>query len=285
MTPALLLLLLGQTAEPPKLDPTLPDDLRPMAKMVVEAELDPKRGTGNAVEILKAEQTKHRDQYHQMAVSLRMAAVVLRKRFISAEEFPVPIRYEQALSTFARLDLSDPGVKEWIDLALKHHDYARKKIGKKSQRRIKASIQTRGGLDKNKVAKPIAELIRSAGFELTIVPLKEATMIITASAEDAPPEKNLRMVRVQLNLESIRNSETVWRHALYRTEGGVDADEAIGRSLSWLAKVGGRDLFFRWLGEEAFHSFLQGGPTGKKDPHEGHAGEGPRSFSPQGQKK
>ena len=280
----LLLVLLAQT-EQMKIDPTLPEDLRPMAKQVIEAEMDPKRGTGNAVEILKAERAKYQDQRHQLAIDLRMAAVVLRRRFISVDQFPVPIRWEQALSTFARLELSEPGVKEWINEALKHHDYAKKRIGTKKQRRIKAAVLTRAGLDKQRVVKPIAELIKQAGFELALVPAKEATMVITASAEDAPPEKNLRMVRVQLGMESIRDGKVIWRHALYRTEGGVDADEAIGRALTWLAKVGGRDLFFRWLGEEAFHSFLDGGPTSRKDPHEGHTGERPHGFSPQGEKK
>jgi hypothetical protein len=278
-----LLLLLA--AQQPQIDPTLPEELRPMAEKAAEAELDPKRGTGNAMEILKAEQPKYTDQMRQLAIQLRMAALVLRKRFVSAEEFPVPIRWEQALSTFARLDLSEPGLKEWIDITLKNHDYARKKLAKKKQRRIKAAILTRAGLDKQRVAKPLADLLKKIGFELALVPAKEATMVITASAEDAPPQKNLRMVRVQLGIESIRDGKVIWRHSLYRTEGGVDADEAIGRALVWLAKVGGRDLFFRWLGEEAFHTFLEGGPTTRKDPHGGHAGETPRGFSPHGQKK
>src|SRR5687768_15608597 len=162
---ALLLLLLSQAAEP-QMDPTLPEDLRPMAQRVIEAELDPKRGTGNAMEILKAEQQKHKDPARQTAIALRMAAVVVRRRFITVDEFPLPARYEQALSTFARLELSDPGVKEWIEEALKHHEYAKKRIGNKSQRRIKAAIQTRGGLDKQRIAKPLAQLLKNAGFEL-----------------------------------------------------------------------------------------------------------------------
>lgn len=260
----LVLLLIAQ------LDPTLPDDVRPVVEQAIKAELDPKRGSGNAVEVLKAEKGKQTDPAKQLSIDLRMAAIALRRRFLTDERFPVPVRWEQALSTFARLDLSEPGVKEWIDEALKHHDYAKKRIGTKKQRVIKAAILTRGGLDKEKVAKPLVELVKRAGFELAIVPAKEASMVITASAEDAPPQQNLRMVRVQLGLESIRDGKVIWRQGVYRTEGGIDAEEAIGRALAWLAKVGGRDLFFRWLGETAFHTFVEGGPQQGMAPHGQH---------------
>src|SRR5688500_12538865 len=116
MTP-LVLLFAAQ------LDPTLPDDVRPIVEQAVKAELDPKRGSGNAVEILKAEKTKFNDPAKGLSIDLRMAAIDLRRRFLTDERFPVPIRWEQALSTFARLELSEPGVKEWIDEALKHHEY------------------------------------------------------------------------------------------------------------------------------------------------------------------
>jgi hypothetical protein len=260
MTP-LLLLLAAQT------DPTIPEEVRPVIERAVQAELDPKRGSGNAVQILKAEQEKYKDPTRGGPIALRMAAISLRSHFLAQERFPVPVRWEQALSTFGQLELSDPGLKEWIDEALKHHETAKKSIGTKQQRAIKAAVLTRAGLDKNKVAKPMIDLVKKAGFELQMVPAKEATMVITASAEDAPPEKNLRMVRVQLKLESIRDGKVVWRHAMYRTEGGIDADEAIGRALTWLAKVGGRDLFFRWLGETAFPTFLEGKQPSGPHPH------------------
>ncbi len=276
-SPALLLLVLGQPTppKPMQIDPTLPEDLRPLAEKVIAAEIDPKRGTGNAVEILKAERTKYTDQRHQLAIDLRTAAVVLRRRFITVDRFPEPIRWEQALSTFARLDLSEPGLKEWIDASLKHHDYAKKRIGTKKQRVIKAAILTRAGLDKDRIAKPLSKMIADAGFQLSLVPAKDATMIIKISAEDAPPEDNLRMVRMQLGLESIRDGKVIWRQGMYRTEGGRDADEAIDKAALWLAKIGGRDLFFRWVGEVAFHSLLDTAPKAPKEEQGG--------FKPRGQ--
>jgi hypothetical protein len=262
MTP-LVLLLAAQ------LDPTLPEDVRPVIEQAVKAELDPKRGSGNAVEILKAETPKFADPAKQRSIELRKAAIELRRTFLSGERFPVPIRWEQALSTFAHLELSDPGLEEWIDETLKHHEYAKKRIGTKKQRVIKVAILTSGGLDKDRVAKPLIELVKKVGFQLAVVPAKEAGMVITASAKDAPPEKNLRMVRVQLGIESIRDGKVIWRKGVYRTEGGIDADEAIGRALTWLAKVGGRDLFFRWIGETAFHTFVEGGTGPGGSPHGG----------------
>lgn len=274
------LLAVGQQ---PKIDPTLPEDLRPVVERAVEAELDPKRGAGNAVEVLRLERKKHQDQRHQLALDLRNAATTLRQRFITVDEYPVPIRYEQALSTFSRLELTEPGIEAWIDKALQHHEYAKKRIGKKNQRVIEAVVLTRGGLDRKRIQKAFQETVATTGFRLKMVPAKKATMVLKVSAEDAPSQKkDLRMVRVQLGLESVRDGKVVWRHNMWREDGGKDADEAIDRALTWLAKVGGRDMFFRWLGETAFHSFLQAGP-GPYRPNDGHAHGQMRGFAPKGE--
>lgn len=279
VAPLLAFLAVGQQ---PKIDPTLPKELRPIVEQAIEAELDPKRGTGNAVEVLRQERKKWKDQRHQLSLDLRNAAIVLRRRFITIGEYPVPIRYEQALSTFSRLELTEPGIGEWIERALEHHDYAKKRIGRKKQRVIEASVLTRGGLDRGRIQKVFQETVAKTGFLLKMVPAKKATMIIKVSAEDAPPQKNLRMVRVQLGLESIRDGKVVWRHGLWRTEGGKDAGEAIQKALEWLAKVGGRDMFFRWLGETAFHSFLQSGPH-PYTPKQGHTNGPMQGFAPKGE--
>jgi hypothetical protein len=258
-------------AEPQKaIDPGLFEDIRPIVERAVEAELDPKRGHGNAVEILRAERRKGYDEARTMALTLRESAIVLRALFVAKKDVTPAIGHEQALSTFSRLDLSDPGVREWIEKTLAVHDEARARIGAKEQKVILATVLTRGGLDKARIEKAFAERIGSVGFELRFVPAKDATMVIKASAEDAPPENNLRMVKVQIGLESIRGGSVVWKHDMFRTEGGTTADESIGKAFDWLARIAGRDLFFRWLGETAFPSYLSPYPYRPGDPSHVH---------------
>ncbi len=100
-------------------DPVLPEIIRPAVERASKAELDPKRGAGNAVEILKAERKKFQGaQDIQLAIDVRVAATMLRSRFATNEKVTEPERLQQALSTFSKLDMSEPGLKEWTERAI-----------------------------------------------------------------------------------------------------------------------------------------------------------------------
>lgn len=243
----------------PKIDPALPEPLMAVVKRATEAELDPQRGPQNALEILKAAKEEYPNSPGLLqALDLRIAGVIVRKGFLAKDDQPAPIRYEQAFSTYANLDLMDPGLKSWLNEVLKHHPYATKRLKTPEQRQLRVAVLVRGELDRQAIFKRFQATIAKTGFELVSVKAKEAHLIIKVAAIDDPQaSQGKRAIKVILGLESIRGREVIWRHALYRTMAAPDVATALDGGLAWLARIGGRDLLFRWLGEQAFHSYLE----------------------------
>lgn len=262
----------------PAIDPFLPEEIRPALVAAMAAEHDPKRGPGNAIELLKAEKLKFgagteagaQGDRRAVALDLRIAALILRARYSKSTEFPPALRRQQAIGTYSRLDLTDPGLVEWIQLGLAELPEARTRWSKKTAPTIKASFLVRGDLDKKALQARFAALLQPLGVRMVVVPLAEADYVITVGAQDAPPPSpDQRAVRVNLSVERMVHGKVIWRQALYRTEAADEAPPALDAALTWLARIGGRDMFFRWLGEFSF-PLLLGPPPGQEKGHEGH---------------
>lgn len=256
--------------EAPLIDPALPDEIRPTIEAAIEAELDDKRGPDNAMKVLEAGLQKYgKSAHHIMAIRLRTAGVFLRRRFLSDAKFPMPIRYEQALSTFSRLDLTEPGLTDWFQKTLKHHPEGKEKFGTKKSRRLPIAVLLRGsGLDPKLVNAAFVDGFKNTGFDLAIVPAKKARMLVILKTETPrQTEPGRRAVRLVMGIESIVDGETTWRHSLFRTEAADSFEAAVTSGLKWLVRIGGRDLLFRWLGETAFDTLL---PNPEPADHEGH---------------
>jgi hypothetical protein len=243
------------------IDPFLPDALRPAVEEAVSAELDAKRGPENALEILKAKKnTVSGDEALSLSLDLRIAAVSLRSRFLQATQFSEDARYVQALSTFSRLDLGEPGLSRWLDLALDRNPEAKRKLGKKPWI-MKAAILARGsGWDKKLADGVLASALGKAGVHLDVVPPKEAPVVVVFGVEDAPHQENRASVKVTIALQRIERGKVVWEQSLFRTEAAERFADALASALTWAARIGGRDLFFRWLGENAFPALMDSTP-------------------------
>jgi len=270
----LALQLIGQDPLPTRqtIDPYLPASLFPTVTAAAQAELDARRGSGNAIATLKAERAKRQLPDELMALDLRVAGVVLRQRFLTDKKFPEPLRWEQAISTFSRLDLAEPELKTWLDRAIANHPFAKKELAKKNKRVLKAALLLRGeGFDKKKAEAAFRKPIAALGFDLQFVPAKEASLILKLAAEDAVSEvPDQRAVRVLLGLESLQDGKVVWHQSLFRTTKAKESSVALEAALEWMTRVGGRDLFFRWLGEHAFPSLVAGlGPPSGDDQEHG----------------
>lgn len=261
------------------LDPFLPVSLEGAVRSASDAELDPKRGPGNALEILKAEKEKRKTSPEEaLSLDLRIAATTLRSRFLSSGEFGEPERHIQALSTFSRLDLEEPGLSRWLEKALDKNPEARRKLGKKSTWTLRVAFLTRSSaIDKGAAAQTFAAAFQRAGVRLVVVPAREAPVVLTLSADEMPREaEGDRAVKVSLGIESIRDGKVTWRHSLFRTEAADSPEVALRSGLAWLARVGGRDLFFRWLGESAFPALLDPTPHAhvpSESAHPSHPGD------------
>ena len=263
MSPAALLAALVVTQAPAPfersaIDPFLPDALRQVVADADAAERDPKRGPGNALALYDEAKRAHGgDDALLLALRLREAGVVLRKHFLESTQFPLVLRYEQVVSTFARLDITDPGLRPWLDRALDNHPKAQLRI-RATKRTIPIAVLVRGTqLDKKRIHARLKAIFEGLGFQAKIVPPKKARFVLKIGAENPRrPIPGKRAVRVILGLEGISKGETTWNHTIFRTEAATETDAAIDAALEWVIRVGSRDLFFRWLGETAFPSLV-----------------------------
>jgi hypothetical protein len=232
-------------------DPILPDAIRAAVKDASEAELDPKRGPGNAMQILSAERDKHAgDAELQMALDIRKSATMIRTRFIHNPKVEEPTRYEHALSTFSKLELGEPGLATWLSLALEKKPGAVQILG--AGRPISVAVLTRGsGLAKPAVVEAFKQALASAGSRLESQPLEQAAFALKLGADEARDEGGTSSVRVTLDIERLEKGRAVWRSGMFRTSRAKTPAAAIQASLEWLARIGGRDVLFRWLSEEA----------------------------------
>lgn len=280
---AITLIVAAQAGGADRLDPALPEVVRADVAQAIEAELDDKRGPANAQAVLDAAMDRHRnDPTVVISLRLRDAAIELRKKLRGNQRLPEAIRWEKAFSTYARLDLTEPGLKTWFRHTLDNHAYAKKKLKTKRQRTLKAALLVRGAdLDRKTIQGAFAKGFEIAGFGLEFVPAKQAKVVLKVGVESVKqPNPRQRAARVTLGLESWRDGKIIWRHSLFRTESAKDVRVAAEGALDWLVRVGGRDLLFRWLGERAFHTILEPGrfslatgqdlERGGDDPHAGH---------------
>ncbi|MBI4818775.1 MAG: hypothetical protein HY791_21070 [Deltaproteobacteria bacterium] len=243
-------------------DPALPSTLVSAVKKAADAELDPKRGAGNAIEILKAERANHAsDPAMLMAIELRVAATVLRSRFLS-EKTPEAARAQKALSTFSKLDLREPALPGWLDRALVANPDVKKKLEKRGGRTIRVAYLVRGsGLDSGRVHAAFAPLFEAIGFKLERAPAEKASYVIELAADEARDAAGAPVVRLALELERTEGGRVTWRQNLFRTSEGPSASPAIALGLDWIAAIGGRELLFHWLAEQGMMGVLMRPPS------------------------
>lgn len=258
------LLLSALTAAPPialstrgGIDPMLPDSLRPAVQAAAEAEADPKRGPGNAKRSLEeALKALPEGSPEHMSLRLRVAATYLRQNFLRRTNEREEKRYADALSTFTRLDLTEPGLARWVKLAAAHTEGAPALI--ETGRQIPISCLVRGsGLTREAVQAAFDDAFKDTGFSLNWVPLRQAHFVLKLAAT---PVHGRRAIRVSLNTEGVHSGRVAWRDGLFRETQAAQPKEAVASSLRWLSRIGGRNIFFRWVGEHGLPKLL-------KNPH------------------
>lgn len=248
-------------------DPVLPPSIAAAVARAVEAELDPKRGTQNAVEILKAEQRRvSGDRDLEMPINVRLAATVLRARFASNDKVEKNVGLQQALSTYAKLDITDPGLSAWIEKAVEATPAAQAAF-KKTGRKIELAVLARGeGLDAAAFSARMSALVRDAGFTVVKKPPKQATYLMKLAAEQIRSADAAPMIRVTLEL--LKDGPAPLKKTLFRTVEAAKPEIAVAAALEWLARVGGRDLVFHWMAENGLPDAL---PMTPRSGHGGHA--------------
>jgi hypothetical protein len=249
-------------------DPVLPATIAPAVARAVEAELDAKRGTQNAVEILKAEQRRiSGDRDLELSLNVRLAAAVLRARFSSNDKVEKAVGLQQALSTYAKLDVSDPGLAAWIERAVEATPAAKEAFAK-TGRKIEVALFARGeGLDVDAFSKRLSSLVSASGFTLVKKPPKQTVFLLKLSADQVREAGKAPAVRVTLEIS--KELPAPLKRSLFRTVEAKDADVAMAAAVEWLARIGGRDLIFHWMAEHGLPEALPMTPRSS-----GHGGHG-----------
>jgi len=265
-------------------DQTLPLELRPAVERASEAELDPKRGMGNALQILRAaRQELGSDPRLALALDIRIAATVIRARFLTNPKVDEAARAQHALSTFSKLDLSEPGLARWIARALEADPAAKKQLAAK--RKIGVAILTRGaGLDKDRILAALKKHYRGLGFEVVSAKAQDAAYVLKVAADEVVEPGKPTLVRVVLGLERIEDAKVVWRDAFYRTAEGELA-KAIDSNLDWLIRIGGREMLFEWIARWGLPQAVMAKMGGHEEHGHGEEPkEAPRVRLPEGQR-
>lgn len=258
------------------IDPALPETIRKIVEAASKAELDPKRGLGNALQILRAERKNWRDEPRTlMALELRLAATLLRSRFVNNKRQNEPTRYQQALSTYSKLELSDPGLDAWLERTLdKNRDVKKKLTNKRGKKIIPVAVLSRGtGLKNAPIFNQLKKRFRVIGFDLKKTKVKTARYLFKFGSDEVRDKAGKPMVRVALNVESRIKGRIVWKQSFFRTSEATLLADAIDDNLDWLVRIGGRDVLFNWLrfhGLEEVFMKIGGAHEHKKGDEKGH---------------
>lgn len=250
-------------------DPALPPELRPAVERAIQAELDPKRGAGNAMEILQAEEARFAgDPDKAISCRLRYAGVVLRSKFVNNLSAPEDVRYLQALSTYSKMDVTDPGLAEWIDRTIKHVPAAKPLLDKK-KRRFSVAVSAQGsGLEPAALFEDLAKAVSNAGFTVTKAPFKEANYSLKIAALEVRTENERSIVRVTAQIEALEKGKPIWRTALFRTMEAREPKAAQAAAVEWLIRIGGRDLLFDFLERNGLKGARMPKPGGDHHDHD-----------------
>lgn len=269
-----------RASQPPTIDPSLPPQIRAAVEVASAAELDPKRGPGNAMEILRARRNEVTEVPFKLQLDLRVAGVMLRSRFMNDAKLPPHERAARALSTFSRLDLTEPGLGVWVKRAIEGAEPAVKaRFAAKDGRRIRLSVTAQGaGIDTDKVFGELARIYETVGVKLEKASAKEADYVAKLAALEVRDEGGKATVRVTMDLAAVQGPEPRWKTSLFRTAIAGDAKVAVDSAVAWLARIGGRDLLFSWLDGRGMEGVLMRLPGA--DGH-GHA-HGPTPMAPTG---
>lgn len=255
-------------------DPVLPETLRGLIARASEAELDPRRGTGNAMEIIKAEKPRYAgDQKLSVALDLRLAALVLRSKFLGNSAAPEEVRYTQALSTYSKLDLTDPGLGAWIERTIAHVPEAKAGLGNAKARSFTVAVQTQGtALARDAIFADLKRHLASAGVTLVQATPANASYRIKLAGLEARDEGGRATVRVAMEI----SGPSAWKTSLFRTTEAKDAKQAVDAAVDWLLRIGGRDVLFHWLTQHGLKGAMMVTPQGDGHDH----GHGPATPAP-----
>jgi len=259
LTPALMLWV----ATPPAVDAFLPDHLRPSVEAAARAELDPKRGPANALRVLeRAQREAAKSEADRVTLQLRVAALELRRTFLSESKLEESKRYEQALSTFSRLDLAEPGFAAWLERTLEHRPEVAAALEASS--RLEIAVLTRGPIDRELVQKALGSAVDASRLDIDLAfgSPQSADYLMKVRAENITRAGRQPAVGLRVTLQSTRDESLGSAQQLRRAIRAEDPEAAAKAGAKWVAHIGGRDLVARFLADKGLTMMVLGPLSG-----------------------
>lgn len=258
-------------------DAYLPPHLRPPIEKAVEAELDPKRGPENARQILERAKADAATPADAMTFQLRIAALELRRTFLAESKLEEGQRYEQALSTFSRLDLAEPGFAAWLERTLERRPEAKSTLSE--SKTLKVAVLTRGPIERRDLQKQLRSAFEQSDldFDLEFVAPSEADYAMKVSTENLTRPGKKPAVGIRVVVQSSSADAIGEKNRIARALEADRPEAAAEAGARWVAHVAGRDLVARFLADRGLPMMILGPLSGGAVPglpmpggHEGH---------------
>lgn len=270
--------LLVAVAAGPTVDAYLPPHLRPAVAAAADAELDPKRGPANALQMLeRAQREVAKTPEEVMTFKLRVAALELRRTFSTTSKLDDAGRHEQALSTYSRLDLTEPGFAAWLGRTLDHHPEVAEAIAASPE--IEVAVLTRGPIERKALEQALRRALKVSGLDLKLafVEPKEADYLLKLTAENITQNGRRPAIGLQVVLQSTKDDGVGAKQKMGRAIAAPTPEEAAAAGAEWVAHIGGRDLVARFLADRGLTMMVLGPLSGGAVPgmpmpggHDGH---------------
>ena len=200
--------------------------------------------------------------------------LLLRARFSQDPKQPPTTRVARALSTYSRLDLTEPGLGEWIKRAVAASAPATQaRFAAKDGRRLRLAVTAQGaGVDAEAFSRELTRVYGTLGVQVVKTAAKDADYVAKLAALDVRDEGGRTAVRVTMDLAAARGEEPRWRTTLFRTSLAANPKDALAASVDWLVRIGGRDLLFAWLDAQGLEGVKMQAPAGDGHGHHDHDG-------------
>jgi len=249
------------------IDVHLPDHLRAPITEAAEAELDPKRGPENARQILeRARSEAARRPRDAMTLQLRIAALELRRTFLTESTLDEGQRYEQALATFSRLDLAEPGFAGWLERTLKRRPEVQANLQKGGT--LQVAVLSRGAIDRETLERSLRSAFEQSElpFKLAFTPPKAADYLLKVSTENLTRPGQKPAVGLRVVVESTAEDAVGDKQRSSRALEADRPEAAAEAGARWVGHVVGRDLVARFLADRGLPMMVRGPLSGGSVP-------------------
>jgi hypothetical protein len=238
-------------AQDPNQGALLPDALFPAVSAASEAEWSHPKRFGEARAILLRERSRvASDPELLRVIDLRVAANILRSRSEATSSLASNDRWKDALFTFARLDLKEPGLDRWLQKARENEKPRREK----SMLFQLAYFAPSQSFDLSAAHDRLSALFSRLDIPIQRVDEANASFLLRIRALGVQHIGAMSQVRMGVVVQHRDHGRVIWEDSLTHTASGSNSKAAQDACIDALLRLAGRDLLFHWLSTTWFRN-------------------------------